>query len=325
MAEQTGISWADSTANFWIGCQKVSAACDHCYAEDLMGTEGSRLKRAEWGPHGERIYCKQGWTDVKKWQRRAEANGGLDPELGRRRRIFVNSLSDFFDNHRSVKWRGDAWHIIRRSPHLIFMLVTKRPQLIGRYLPPFWDDIAERVWLITTAENQEWFDRRIPELLTSCAGRTQPAVFGVSCEPLLGPIQLDACYTSEPAAYFPLFGAFSRDYLGPDEGGQAMFGDTEPMGKLGWVIVGGESGREARPAHPDWYRSLRDQCGIYGVPFHFKQWGEWAPDCLCGRAKPCPETPRPQPGPRGCVFRCGKTAAGHRLDGREHLEVPCVA
>lgn len=303
MAEQTGISWADSTANLWIGCQKVSAACDHCYAEDLMGTEGSRLKQVEWGPTGTRRFCKQGWADVKRWQRRADAHGGLEPELGRRRRVFVNSLSDFFDNHRSVIWRGDAWHLIRRSPSVIFMLVTKRPQLISRVLPPFWDEIAERVWLLTTAEDQEWADRRIPSLLTSTEGKAPAAVYGVSCEPLLGAIDLHQDW---------LNGRFD--------------------GRLGWVIVGGESGRNARCPDPYAVRNLRDQCDAAAVPFHFKQWGEWGP--VSGTREgdrvfmiDDPERPDPPGFFRRSITmrRVGKSATGHMLDGRAIQEIPDAA
>jgi protein gp37 len=320
VAKETGISWADSTANLWIGCQKVSRACDHCYAEDLMGTEGSRLKRVQWGPHGQRIHCKQGWSDVKKWQKVAAANVGVDPELGRRRRVFVNSLSDFFDNHPSVKWRGEAWNLIRRSPHVIFMLVTKRPQLIARYLPPFWNEIAERVWLLTTAEDQTEAERRIPALLESCMFNDQPAVFGVSCEPLLGPIEM------RPSWLIP------------------------PPGKpgLGWVIAGGESGKQARPMSPLWAEHLQQDCAAAEVPFHFKQWGEWADASWLGDGsrlwtvmshesngdKDTVAWPdgtfshgvASDHGGRGVrMIRDGKVKAGHLLAGREYREIPNVA
>jgi protein gp37 len=281
MGEATGISWADSTANLWVGCQKVSPACDHCYAEALMGDGPSdRMKRVHWGPDGDRQMVQSGWADIKRWNDRAAKNGGVDPDLGRRRRVFVNSLSDFFDNHRSVKWRGDAWALIKRSPHVIFMLVTKRPQLIARVLPPYWDDIAERVWLLTTAEDQEWYERRVPDLLASTHGHQPAAVYGVSCEPLLGPIDLRG---------WP----------------------------LDWVIAGGESGKDARPCDPAWVEGLRFQCAQAQIPFHFKQWGEWAPvdrdsgDIIVGV----------QP-----MKRLGKTSAGHGLmDGRTVQEVPHAA
>lgn len=317
MAEQTGISWADSTANLWIGCQKVSPACDHCYAEDLMGTEGSRLKRVQWGPGGDRLYCKQGWADIRKWNARAAASGGVDPGLGRRRRVFVNSLSDFFDNHRSVHWRGDAWHLIRRSPHVIFMLVTKRPQLIGRCLPPFWDEIAERVWLLTTAEDQEWADRRVPELLTATGGGTPAAVYGVSCEPLLGPIDL-----TDLDGKVPEYGSAKA------HGTDALTAHNRTLRpQLDWVIVGGESGKRARPWNGDWARALRDQCASAGVAFHFKQHGEWL-DVRDLRLLPDGAGPGfgaydscPYDMDHECV-RVGKLSAGRLLDGREHLEVP---
>lgn len=295
MAEQTAISWADSTANFWIGCQKVSGACDNCYAEELMDT---RYGRVQWGPHADRLYCKQGWADVARWQRAAAANENRDPQLGRRRRIFVNSLSDFFDNHRSVVWRDEAWDLIRRSPGLIFMLVTKRPQNIAAMLPPFWDEIAERVWVLTTTENQEEAERRITPLVCTFRDRARPAVLGLSAEPLLGPIDLASIVWAED---------------------------------LDWVIVGGESGKNARPMHPRWVRQLRDWCATAGVAFHFKQWGEWAPAIGTREGDVIFQDPHPDfPGNEAVkigttVRRIGKTKAGHQLCGREHLAFPEAA
>lgn len=89
-----------------------------------------------------------------------------------------------------------------------------------------------------------------------------------------------------------------------------------------WVISGGESGPSARPCHPDWVRGIRDQCGEAGIPYFWKQWGEWAPDCLCRTKEAHTTIPRPQPGLPGVMFRCGKKAAGHMLDGRAHQEMP---
>lgn len=91
---------------------------------------------------------------------------------------------------------------------------------------------------------------------------------------------------------------------------------------LDWVICGGETGSGARPMNPDWVRSLRDQCQEATVPFFFKSWGEWAPDCLCGTKKPHPETPRPTPGHMGCMFKCGKANSGRSIDKRTWDEVP---
>jgi protein gp37 len=350
MGEQTAISWADSTANLWIGCQKVSPACDHCYAEDLMSTGGSRFKRVEWGPHGQRQLCKSGWADIRRWQRRAAANVlGVDPDLGRRRRIFVNSLSDFFDNHESVVWRDDAWALIRDCPNLIFMLVTKRPQLIGRMLPDFWPEIAGRVWLLTTVENQEEADRRVPALLSVTKTHDPPAVFGLSCEPLLGEIDLEIAWHGEScigeiecwgdcgwcsAGFPPLHNCRS------DRQSEAV--RERGSSGIDWVIVGGESGDEARPMHPWWVERLKDQCASHGVPFHFKQWGEWSPDrpagyCAVSSKRYSHEMksifadgrPYRSDQPDGwlredCVsmYRGGKNKTGRLLDGQEHLAFP---
>lgn len=336
MAEQTGISWADSTANFWIGCQKVSPACDHCYAEELMDT---RYGRVEWG--GERVRCAQGWADVRKWQRAAATNDNRDPRLGRRRRIFVNSLADFFDNHRSVVWRDEAWDLIRQSPGLIFMLLTKRPQNIAKMLPPFWDEIAERVWLLTTVENQEEAERRVPALLASCVYKTRPAVFGLSCEPMLGPVDLRTIELRHTGQRPNDLSNKLGDYIQP------LTGNFTDSPTINWVICGGESGKEARPMHPAWPRQLRDQCAAARVAFHFKQWGEWAPhrprpggdlggDVRAGRVTtvhPTGQTEEEvfhQTGGRNTipgttyVGRVGKARAGHLLDGVEHMGVPDV-
>jgi len=132
----------------------------------------------------------------------------------------------------------------------------------------------------------------------------------VSCEPLLGPVDFrlkKGSYVTNALTGF-------------------MTTAAEPMlgNKLDWVICGGESGPNARPMHPDWVRDLRDQCNAAGVPFLFKQWGEWAPDCLCDTPTPCREIDRPQPGLMGCMFRCGKKNAGRELDGRTWDEYPEV-
>lgn len=230
MAETTNIEWADATANFWIGCTKLSAACDHCYAE---ADWDHRKHRVQWGPHGDRSPVKAGAIVVRKKQREAAA---FIAEHGRKPRIFVNSLSDFGDNHKSIlpEWREAVWQLARECPDVILMILTKRPQNLPRYLPADWGDGYPNVWLGTTLEAAAE-ERRADAL------RKVPAVLRfLSCEPLLGPIN-------------------------PDLSG------------IGWVICGGESGPGARPMHPEWARALRDQCAADGVPFHFKQWGEYHP------------------------------------------------
>ena len=258
MGENTKIEWADHTWNPWVGCQKVSAACDFCYAETLMDT---RLGRVKWGPHGKRERTSPAnWRKPISWSRKAGA-------AGRRDRVFCASLADVFDNAVPEAWRIDLWHLIRETPNLIWMLLTKRPQNIAKMLPiaaaDF--DIRKRIWLGTTAENQEEADRRIPDLLKNHA-----AVHFASMEPLLGPADI-ADYLPVP---HPL--NLASTYVDGD-GVERLDISGERIVGLDWIIVGGESGPNARPTHPDWVRSIRDQCAAAGVAFFLKQWGEWRP------------------------------------------------
>lgn len=303
MAEITKIEWADSTANLWIGCTKVSPACYNCYAEADFD---HRKHRVEWGPHGDRSYCKAGWALLRKLQRDATA---FEAEHGRKRLVFINSLSDFFDNHRSIVWRDAAWQAFRECPDLIIMLLTKRPQNIIKMLPNDWGDGYPNVWLGTTVENQTEAERRIPHLLG-----TPAAVRFLSCEPLLGPVdltRLDDGDRDGSHLYFDALTGLASDGDGIITG---IFGQPNP--KIDWVIVGGESGPNARPTHPAWARSLRDQCWIASVPFHFKQWGEWADARQfegCGL-----DLNRNAYDAATDTIRIGKKAAGRLLDDVEH-------
>jgi protein gp37 len=290
MAALTKIEWADSTANLWIGCSKLSPGCDNCYAErdwDL------RKHRVTWGPHGNRSFCAAGWDLILRMQRRAANNNGVDPDLGRPRRIFVNSLSDFFDNHRSIVWREHAFRLFESCRDVILILLTKRPENVIRMVPEHWlvpGGWPAHVWLLTSTEDQERYDHRWP-ILRDIPG---PTVKGISCEPLLGPIAL-------------------RDLL-----------------HLDWVIVGGESGPGARPMHPDWACHLQEQCASVGVPFLFKQWGEWIGGSyngptLDGDHVTFPDwgrVPAHDWGQSQFSARIGKTRAGRHLAGRTWDEVP---
>ncbi|KAB2543270.1 hypothetical protein AL035_02050 [Salipiger aestuarii] len=224
MAENSGIEWTTHTFNPWIGCTKVSAACDHCYAEawDKRGLQGGPSR---WGPHAARTRTKT-WGNPAKWNRQAEGQ----PD---RPRVFVASLADVFDNHRSIDptWRRDLWALIRQCRNLDFLLLTKRPQNVARFLPDDWCGGYPNVWLGATVESQKEADRLAH--LTAI-----PAVIHfLSMEPLLGPVDLSA-----------------------------------HIGGIEWVITGGENGVHYRAADPDWFRGLRDQCAAACVPFLFKQW-----------------------------------------------------
>lgn len=290
MAEKTGIQWTDHTANFWWGCMKVSPGCANCYAE----TWSKRYGRAIWGPAATtaRWRTTGPWRDILRWDARAAADGV-------RRRVFAQSMSDFFEEHPQLdEWRAEACEILAGLKHLDVQLLTKRPENIRRMVPAaWWEEWPAHIWVGTSVENQEMADRRIPPLLEVPA-----AVRFLSCEPLLGPIQLPYCMEWNS----------HEDWAGNAPPHITLGISTEPDSQIDWVIVGGESGPKARPMHPDWSRSLRDQCQDAGVAFFFKQWGEYAP---------CTEIPGRAFNP-DCVFRFGKKRAGRLLDGREWNEFP---
>lgn len=237
MAENSGIEWCHHTFNPWIGCTKVSAACDNCYAEEWNKRYESG---ANWGPHAPRRLTKT-WGNPVKWNKDASAKGV-------RYRVFCASLADVFDNHKSIlpEWRSDLWRLIRETPNLDWLLLTKRPQNIEKMLPVDWGDGYPNVWLGTTVENQTEYDKRAHDFFSVPA-----AIHFLSIEPLLGPIELSDISNWKSTS----------KWLGV------------PLGNyLDWVIVGGESGPNFRSVDADWFRSLRDQCIGAGVPFLFKQW-----------------------------------------------------
>jgi protein gp37 len=255
MAENTAIEWCDHTFNPWVGCTKVSPACDHCYAESWAKRSGS----VQWGVERRRT-TPTNWRKPIQWQAKAAEFQALH---GRRQRVFCASLADVFDNQVPDQWRDDLWTLIDYTRDLDWLLLTKRISNVGNMLPlPF--DFAEKfphVWIGATICNQAEADRDIPKLL-----EVDARVRFLSIEPMLGPIDLE------------------RPKPGPDlnQGSGSMI--CQPwliQSGIDWVIVGGESGPSARPMHPDWARSLRDQCALAGVPFLFKQWGEHLAGELC--------------------------------------------
>jgi protein gp37 len=179
MAENSGIEWTHHTFNPWIGCTKVSAACDHCYAEawDKRGLQGGALR---WGPHAARTRTKT-WGNPRKWQKQAKA-------AGVRYRVFCASLADVFDNHKTIlpEWRADLWSLIRECPDLDFLMLTKRPQNIKKMLPDDWGGGYANVWLGATVESQKEADR-LSHLIDVPA-----VVHFLSMEPLLGGVDLSA-------------------------------------------------------------------------------------------------------------------------------------
>jgi len=300
MAETSKIEWCDSTFNAWIGCTKIAPACDFCYAADMA----KRYGWVEWGNHPRKRTSAALWAGPKKWQRQA---ADFFAEHGRKRRVFCSSLADVFDNQVPPEWRADLWDLIRATPDLNWLLLTKRPQNIEGMLPAFWDDVKGHVWLGTTVENQKYADQNIPHLL-----KHDSAVRFISAEPLLGPIDLSSIDVTGYEEVLPLGAAWL---------GRLEDGEEEHQRRIDWVIAGGESGPHARPSEVKWFRGLRDQCVAAGVPFLFKQWGEWR-GVEIGNAESWPDAQRFE-WPSGAVnVRKGKKVAGRHLDGALHDGFP---
>lgn len=180
MGENSKIEWCDHTFNPWIGCQKVSWGCDHCYAETMMDR---RYGKVQWGPHGERQRTsEQNWRKPVRWNAQADA---FRKENGHRPRVFCASLADVFDNQVDSSWRDDLFALMRRCKKVDWLVLTKRPENIEKMLPSDWRDGYSNVWLGTTAEDQKRFDLRWKRL------KKVPAVVRfISYEPALGPLRL---------------------------------------------------------------------------------------------------------------------------------------
>lgn len=315
MAENTSIEWADHTFNPWVGCMKVSPGCDHCYAESWAKRAGKNAG-VTWGGERRRTSAAN-WKQPLQWNAQAQREG-------RRMRVFCASLADVFDNDVPPVWRADLFELIDATPNLDWLLLTKRIGNVKAMLEEVSTTLALRetgapwpprpnVWLGATVVNQAEADRDIPKLLAVPA-----RVRFLSIEPMLGPIDLRRIgrYTNPNRNIDALRGIYTQGILAmsPAEGSSMVSSDIGGP-RLNWVICGGESGPGARPMHPDWARSLRDQCAAAGVPFLFKQWGEHAPNWLnddAGHKIPGSEW----------IDRLGKKAAGRVLDGRTHDGFP---
>lgn len=322
MGKNSGIEWTTHTFNPWIGCTRISPACDHCYAADW----DKRYHGGEhWGSGAPRRRTSiDNWRQPRKWARQAR-------ETGTRPRVFCCSLADVFDNQVPASWREDLWHLIRATPELDWLLLSKRIGNVRQMLPQDWGDGWPHVWLGITVVTQAEADRDIPKLLDVPA-----ALRFLSCEPLLEEIRFRPYSLTER----PCPACWCEDELGEPRGTMShpincgwRKDEGTARGGIDWVIAGGESGQHARPMHPDWARSLRDQCAAEGVPFLFKQWGEWGP-APSGLATHVIEPPGRCVLRLGCpldaineaggelIYRYGKKRAGRLLDGRQHDEIP---
>ena len=352
MADTSKIEWTDATWNVVTGCEKVSPGCDNCYAETFAerwrGIPGHHFETGfDVTLRPERLTLPLRWRKPK--------------------RVFVNSMSDLFHKDIPDEYIARVFATMSLTPQHTYQILTKRhgrmrallgdptfekrvdhellhfppfadPKLIRRSWPlpkPGWP--LPNVWLGVSVEDQKRADLRIPALVD-----TPAAVRFLSCEPLLGPVDLTAWMPAGHASWRCQTPSCRRFYAGPlqqhcpDCGAQGHWtgshtGNGLPNGQpISWVIVGGESGRGARPMAPQWATTLRDQCAAADVPFFFKQWGEYAPTgyLVIGATSKgvlLAGDPVDDMGHRIELARVGKKTAGRELDGRTHDAFPTAA
>jgi protein gp37 len=268
VGERTGIAWADSTRNFWSGCTKVGPGCDGCYAEAFnRWTRGKNEETGEaknWGPKAPRVpYLEGAARDCEKWNKKAR-------DAGQRRRVFINTFSDTFDNAVPQDWRTAIWNEVSHCEWLDFLLVTKRIGNVAGMVPHYWmeEGFPSNVRLLITVVNQEEADRDVPKLLAL------PCKNGISYEPALGPVDWSMWLHDKVCCGNP-------QQIGGGSHDEAPEWDCcgQPVAGLQWIIVGGESkqaGHEARPFNISWARQAITQCQTAGVPVFIKQLGSVA-------------------------------------------------
>ena len=247
MGETTKIAWTDHTFNPWWGCTRVSPGCEHCYAAPWAQRFG-----VKWGKDY-RFFHPEHWHEPERWNRKAERDGV-------RRRVFCGSMCDVFEKRAKLdEHRTQLWHLVEATPHLDWLLLTKRPENILDMVPEPWRSrFPDNVWPGTTAETQALYEERVMHLMGVSA-----LVHFVSMEPLLEAITMK-CVP-------PGCGDDTRAHMAPDQGGC-------PANFPEWIIAGGESGAEARPCDLAWLRSLVKQCEGNRLRVFVKQLGAVAVD-----------------------------------------------
>jgi len=350
MSNRTGIEWTDATSNplryrnpagkaVW-GCVKVSSGCTHCYAEGMA----KRFGRGE-------PFTAVTMGKLIPYLDEKEVRHLLTSKTLTGKRVFLNDMTDMFGEWVSDELLDQMFAVMALRPDVTFQVLTKRAERMRRYFAaygnreglvfraalPFCNQIGKdwdyhirkdrrpdwplpNVWLGVSVEDQKAADSRIPELL-----KTPAAVRFLSCEPLLGSVTLREIQHNGEVEIDALTG--DHGVIRPLQG--------RSVNRIDWVIVGGESGAGARPMHPDWARSIRDQCQEAGVAFYFKQWGHWLDFEEARRRKILTKS-------GGCFISewhfvngllraghqnmepVGKAKAGRLLDGREWSEFPAV-
>ncbi|MFS0710346.1 DUF5131 family protein [Brevundimonas phoenicis] len=339
------IEWTERSWNPIIGCAIVSPGCTNCYAMRMAHRLGQNPMTPNYAGLTRVVNDKPVWTG----EIRLAGHDAITAPMKRKTPTtwFVNSMSDLFAEGVKADWLDQIFAVMAMSPAHTYQVLTKRPERMQAYLTDRdmprrvwqhafrlvsadmghdgvsrWEDGLDKafplpnVWLGVSAEDQRRADERIPILLD-----TPAAIRWVSAEPLLGPLDLKAwLWTTvvKPATCGPTVITGTWSALRPS---------------LDWVVLGGESGPNARPMHPEWARQPRDQCAAARVPFFFKQWGEWEPRetwepgsrrqrAIMLDGTPVPDDIAPQDVGGHRFVRTGKKAAGRLLDGVQHDGMP---
>ncbi|GAA4225957.1 phage Gp37/Gp68 family protein [Actinomadura meridiana] len=361
MSDATKIEWSDASWNPVTGCTKVSPGCDHCYAETFAerwrGTPGHHFENGfDLTLRPERLDQPIRWTKPRK--------------------IFVNSMSDLFHKDVPTEFIAHMFAVMALTPQHTYQVLTKRHARMRALMrktefraqvariavemteaepgPPYlpehlvvtcgrsWWPLPN-VWLGVSVENQTWANIRVPALLDAPA-----AVRWISAEPLLGPLDLSRWLVPEMSVCQT--DGHPETMRALAELGRAVARNHGGWSGLGWVVTGGESGPGARPAHPDWFRSIRDQCQNAGVAYLHKQNGAWVPvgplygdsdevddahmEAVClevndrkrvvqlERSGHVADDYQPTDPRTWLMARVGKKAAGRELDGRTWDQYP---
>ncbi len=312
------IEWTDRVWNPIVGCTKVSEGCRNCYAERSAHRMNSNPSTPQY----------HGITENGRWTGEVRYDAAKLDRPTRWRKpamVFVNSMSDLFHEALNLNVVADVFRTIEVSRRHTFQILTKRSERMryffachSEYWQTYQHDGARggwgkapglpNLWLGVSVENQAAADERIPNLLACPAG-----VRWVSVEPMLGPVDLS-----------PWLHDGHQWTCDVEQGNSSVCNCSYADVGLDWVVVGGESGPNARPMHPDWVRSVKDQCITAGVPFMFKQWGEWCP-LMEAEGEIPPDIERAVISTRNrtsALYRVGKRNAGRRIDGKVHDEYP---
>lgn len=345
----SNIEWTDETWNPLAGCTRASEGCDNCYAAVMSWRLGAMAKADIAAGRDPGRKAKYIGVATRNGHGVAAFNGkiNLDYEAltqprrwKKPRMIFVNSMSDLFHHNVPDSFVARMFEVMAETPRHTYQVLTKRPERMAAWCKANYSSgLPLNVWVGTSVENQKAADERVPHLIKIAAW-----VRFLSCEPLLGPVNLDPWL--RPVRHVLIDGEAEPELMEP---------------QIGWAIVGGESGPRARPMHPRWAQGLRDQCQEAGAPFFFKQWGEWIPMNHLDNADDYLVDARVYPNDYPAdmrfkkyrvqigflhddgvfcgdglaqrvpsqnvmmMYRVGKKAAGRLLDGREWNEFPTLS